>query len=842
MKIISILILLLSVFAFADTPPIIYQFTAPLVKTSNRIISIPKADATHNGYLSSGDYTTFSSNVAAWGSITGTLSNQTDLQSALNAKEPSISSGTTSQYWRGDKSFQTLNTSAVTEGTNLYYTAARFNTAFSGKTTTDLTEGTNLYYTSARFNSALAAKSTSDISEGSNLYYTQGRFDSAFTAKSTTNLSEGSNLYYTDARARSSVSATAPLSYVSGTGVFSVDLSAYATLASPAFTGTPTAPTASVGTSTTQIATTAFVLSQGFQGATGSMPTASSASLVTTTSASTTFVTAITTSINVTAASAPVLAKCVLDMTSATSASVANMRVTINAVAGGTISQSLTTATTQHLTAANQYLSAALTPGTYTVNCDFARASGTGTVTVGQGSLTAVGLQGTESNGISQLTGLGLSAGPGSGLQSLTGTLTMAGGGTNASLTAANGAIPYSTASAFALLAAGTSGQILRSGGAGAPTWTSETFPASTTINQILYSSAANVVSGLATANTGALVTSSTGVPSLTSGATANRLLRTNGTTVSFAQAALATDVSGTLPFANGGTGTTAFANQRIPFSNGSIFTTDANFIYDTTNTILNVGGSGTAKINAINASGSHTALQAYNSSAGNAFQATNVSGYTAALISRQNNATSGASIGFEFGRGTAASPTGALNGDQIGSIVSTPDASSGSAFGYGGAILFVASEDATTTATGGEIVLATTPNTTVTPVERFRISNSGNVTLVNTHLKSTQTTPPTAAADAGAGTGATCTVSNATDSRGRIEIITGTLGLSTGSYCTITFNKTHGTAPICVLTPTSSTLSTSVYVSATTTTMSINFAVAGGISSTYDINYQCLE
>ena len=38
-----------------------------------------------------------------------------------------------------------------------------------------------------------------------------------------------------------------------------MDLSAYAPLASPTFTGTPAAPTASAGTSTTQLATTAFV-------------------------------------------------------------------------------------------------------------------------------------------------------------------------------------------------------------------------------------------------------------------------------------------------------------------------------------------------------------------------------------------------------------------------------------------------------------------------------------------------------------------------------------------------------------------------------------------------------
>lgn len=43
-----------------------------------------------------------------------------------------------------------------------------------------------------------------------------------------------------------------------------IDLSAKADLASPTFTGTPAAPTASVDTNTTQIATTAFVVGQGY--------------------------------------------------------------------------------------------------------------------------------------------------------------------------------------------------------------------------------------------------------------------------------------------------------------------------------------------------------------------------------------------------------------------------------------------------------------------------------------------------------------------------------------------------------------------------------------------------
>ena len=65
---------------------------------------------------------------------------------------------------------------------------------------------------------------TADLAEGSNLYYTQARFDSALAAKNTGDLAEGSNLYYTDARSRAAVSVTdaggdGSLSYNSSTGV-----------------------------------------------------------------------------------------------------------------------------------------------------------------------------------------------------------------------------------------------------------------------------------------------------------------------------------------------------------------------------------------------------------------------------------------------------------------------------------------------------------------------------------------------------------------------------------------------------------------------------------------------
>ena len=75
----------------------------------------------------------------------------------------------------------------------------------SDASTTDLSEGSNLYYTTARFDTALATKSTTNLNEGTNLYYTAARFNTAFSAKSTTDLSEGSNLYFTDIRAITAV-------------------------------------------------------------------------------------------------------------------------------------------------------------------------------------------------------------------------------------------------------------------------------------------------------------------------------------------------------------------------------------------------------------------------------------------------------------------------------------------------------------------------------------------------------------------------------------------------------------------------------------------------------------
>jgi hypothetical protein len=133
------------------------------------------------------------------GSATGniTLNSLGTLVANLEGNVTGAVTGTVSSLSNHD-------TGDLAEGSNLYYTQARFDSAFTAKSTSDLSEGTNLYYTDARFDTRLATKDTDDVSEGAtNLYYTTARFDSAFGGKSTSDLSEGTNLYYTSARANS---------------------------------------------------------------------------------------------------------------------------------------------------------------------------------------------------------------------------------------------------------------------------------------------------------------------------------------------------------------------------------------------------------------------------------------------------------------------------------------------------------------------------------------------------------------------------------------------------------------------------------------------------------------
>ncbi len=226
----------------------------------------------------------YNSSLAVWENVAGTTTNiaegtnlyytQARFDSAFAAKTTTNLAEGTNLYFttaRGDANFATnfatKTTTNLPEGTNLYFTNSRARLALSVTagtgisyndgtgvfslasipnasltnssvtvnslalplggsitlTTTNIAEGTNLYWTDARFDSRFGTKTTTNLAEGTNLYYTQARFNTAFDAKTTTDLDEGTNLYYTDARSRAAISENAVgLDYSSGSGVISL--------------------------------------------------------------------------------------------------------------------------------------------------------------------------------------------------------------------------------------------------------------------------------------------------------------------------------------------------------------------------------------------------------------------------------------------------------------------------------------------------------------------------------------------------------------------------------------------------------------------------------------------
>lgn len=99
-----------------------------------------------------------------------------------------------------------------------------------------------------------------------------------------------------------------------------------------------------------------------------------------------------------------------------------------------------------------------------------------------------------------------------------TGTLSLARGGSANNLTASAGGIVWSDASKLNILAGTTTaGQLMLSGNAATPSWSTSTYPSTNAVSTLLYASSANVMAALATANNGTLITSGAGVPSISS-------------------------------------------------------------------------------------------------------------------------------------------------------------------------------------------------------------------------------------------------------------------------------------------------------------------------------------
>lgn len=359
----------------------------------------------------------------------------------------------------------------------------------------------------------------------------------------------------------------------------------------------------------------------------GTVPNSKQESTSVVTSATTTFVTALTTSVTITQ-TCPIVAYAMYDLKATTAACIAQVRITINGVAGQLLDISIDN-TTDHLTGVCQALSASLSPGTYTVNAQIARLSGSGTVNFFQGSLISIGLQGTSSNGVTALTGDVTASGSGSIVTTIS-----------------SGAV------------------------------------------------------------TGAKIAAST-------------ITNSNISTVDASKI-----TTGTLPVTRGGTGAVSFPNTRVPVSNGTNFVSDASFLYDPTLHRLSVGSPGSAAITGTVLSGSDLALQAYSRGTNNAFQVQNENAWSCSLVNA--GSAVGATINAEYSRGTLIARTQSKSGDTLFSLNAQGYTTSGFATGYSSNIAIQASEDTTATNQGGEVVISSTPNGSISVVERLRVKNSG--------------------------------------------------------------------------------------------------------------------
>ena len=161
---------------------------------------------------------------------------------AITGKEPIITAGTISQYWRGDKTWQPFPASSV-------YVVSYGKNSTNDSTILLLSNGTRY----------AAIDNNSGGGGGSGIVSQTVVTANGFSGTSTGGTTPAITLS-TPVVGITKGSGGAFVAAISGTDyVIPSALTPYALLSSPALINIPTAPTASLGTNTTQLATTAFV-------------------------------------------------------------------------------------------------------------------------------------------------------------------------------------------------------------------------------------------------------------------------------------------------------------------------------------------------------------------------------------------------------------------------------------------------------------------------------------------------------------------------------------------------------------------------------------------------------
>jgi hypothetical protein len=166
-------------------------------------------------------------------------SDVTGLVSSLAGKEPVITAGSASDYWRGDKTFQTLDTAAVPENNNLYFTNSRaISSTLSGYVSSAGTISASDTILSAigKLNGNINALATGV----SSVFGRTGVVTAQSGDYTTAQVTESGNLYFTNGRAVSALTGQNVSIFTNNSGYLtSSALSPYLTISSAASTYEP---------------------------------------------------------------------------------------------------------------------------------------------------------------------------------------------------------------------------------------------------------------------------------------------------------------------------------------------------------------------------------------------------------------------------------------------------------------------------------------------------------------------------------------------------------------------------------------------------------------------------
>lgn len=231
----------------------------------------------------------------------------------------------------------------------------------------------------------------------------------------------------------------------------------------------------------------------------------------------------------------------------------------------------------------------------------------------------------------------------------VTGTLPVGNGGTNSTAALSGSTLMISNGSAVVQGTAGTSTTLLHGNAAGAPTYSAVSLTADVTGTLPINKGGTNSFTSLGGAAGAIMYTDGTSIiagPVVGSGGVNDVLHSGNGAIPTYSKVALTSDVTGTLPVGNGGTGTaTAFTSGSVVFAGGSgVYTQDAA---------------------ALTYVSSRLCVGCAAAPAGSGMTVTSDS--AAAGMRQENwNATPGLTEVLISGRGTRAAPTAIQSGDQL--------------------------------------------------------------------------------------------------------------------------------------------------------------------------------